>query len=725
MGLQQSNDDAEICVIGRCRFDNGIGAHTYALCETLARSFPVCILPTEPARRATDKVHLPSGRSIPVCKDTSPLKAAIFCDVLWNGQYDRNLDLLPRHTLNYAFVVFDSDELPAPWRNGLNERFDLAIVPSPHLVATLRDSGVERPIACLPLANPLEPLLSQAFDPRRPGRTRLCSVAAFHPRKGTRLLIQTFAERFGGRRDVELLLHSNATFGDDFEQTQRLIRDLDLRNVMATHKQLSVAEKNELIRSCDVYVSASRGEGYSIGPREALALGKPLALSDVGGHADLNGPPGVFLVPATRRVPARYPEIDNLVFGQQRVVDAGAFGDAMERAVAFAHSAENARTAHARRLLAAHFTFTRLAPSYAELINPDLHAFRGTRNRPRDVSIPAEFRDRVRQSLGRSARRLSATRHIVTPAYDGGFFSMFNAFMSHLVWDGKEARCHGVFPDWDVGRLIEREGTDKFVSFCYGKPSDGNFWVKLFEPLYGHSADDMNDRDFLYAHATFPTHRHNDKREPLMTYVHAYKLYQSRDFAAWRRQYHRVLAEHVHLRPELAAELAAFSAAHLQAPFLIAAHVRHPSHALEQPNASMANNQAYIDRIHQKLRARGIDPADGEWKLFLATDQDRVVRQFHTEFGEHVVCFDDVRRTRTEEDERYEQLDEAERAKEGHQVQHLVAADRQNWSTRMAWQVIRDTYAMARCHVLLHVVSNISTAVSYINPDIELELCRA
>ncbi len=723
-GLNQTNANAEICIVGRCSFDSGIGSITYSLCETLARNFPVCVLPTESHMRSLGHVTLPNGRMIPVCKDTAPLKVAIFCDVIWNGQHDLNLHLLPEHTLNYAYVVFDSDELPARWVAELNERFHLAVVCSPHLVDTLRSSGVERPIACVPIALDVEALLAEPFEAPRPALTRFCSIAAFHPRKGTRLLIEAFAKRFSNCTDVELVLHSNLAFGDTFARVQRLIEDFGLGNVKATHGPLSAIDKNRLIRDCDVFVNVSRGEGYSIGPREALALGKPLVLSDVGGHADLAGLPGVFNVPAVLRVPGRYIEIDNLVFGQQRLVDKVALSEALGQAFAYARSTENARSAYARRAAAANFSFTRLSTSYAELINPDVGRFRATRQRPAHVDIPEDFRDRVRRDLGRDARRIAGARRIVTPAYDGGFFSVFNAFISHLVWDQQDDRCHGVFPDWDVGRMIEREGTTKFTSFCYGKPSEGNVWLKLFEPLHGATEIEMNDRDFLYANASFPAQRHNEKREPLMTYVHAYKLYQSRDFAAWRRQYHRVFAEHVRLRPELAAEIEEFVARHLRASFLIGAHVRHPSHVMEQPNAAMAYTQVYVDRIRHTLRKRDIDAAQGDWGLFLATDQDRVVDQFRAEFGDHVVCFTDVRRTRAEEDAQFESMSEADRSKEGHQVQHLVAANPENWTTRMAWEVIRDTYTLARCQLLLHVVSNISTAVAYMNPAIELEFCR-
>lgn len=38
----------------------------------------------------------------------------------------------------------------------------------------------------------------------------------------------------------------------------------------------------------------------------------------------------------------------------------------------------------------------------------------------------------------------------------------------------------------------------------------------------------------------------------------------------------------------------------------------------------------------------------------------------------------------------------------------------------MALEAIRDTMYMSRARVLFHAVSNISTAASYMNPDVEL-----
>ena len=719
-----SNDGAEICVVGRTLFHSGIGSIGFATAELLARNFPVSYLPTEPHIRAQDAIYLPNGRRLPVCKNPGQIKASFFCDVLWNGADDFNYSLMPPGSLKYAWLVYDSDQLPKRWTELLNTHFDLAVAASPHLVETAARNGVTTPVACLPIPIDLDGLLARPLAIRNERLVRFGCVAAFHPRKGVEVLAEAFLERYAGRTDVELVLHSNLAIGNTLDRVRALIERRGAANIRITHGSLSDDDKNALIDSFDIFVNCSRGEGYSIGPREAMAMGKVVVASDVGGHRDLAGPPGIFLVPPDIAFPARYPEIDNLTFGEQPAVSPAAVAAALETALGFVHADPHNLTAQARRDRAREWSFSRLASSIGALIDPSIRRFRATPTPPLHVDTPPEFDALVERRLGSRADRIGGLRRNVCPAYDAGFFSIFNAFISHLVWQQREDRCHAVLPDWDIGRLNDRiDG--RAQSFCYGQPGDGNLWLKLFQPLFGATEADMNDRDYLWRHAESPFMRHNEDREPLMTYVHAYKLYQSADFTAFRRQYGRVFRQHVQLRPELAAEIDAFAAARLRAPCLIGAHVRHPSHTVEQPGAVIAHTEAYIDAIHDQLRHRGVAIDGPGWAVFLATDQEKVVRRFQHAFGDRLAYYPDVRRTRADEDAAFDALSAAEQNRDGHQLQHLVAADPSNWSARMAWEVVRDAYTMARCECLLHVVSNVSTAVAYMNPSMDMIFCSA
>ena len=725
-GIELGNLGAEICVVGRCDFSTGLGAMTYAACELLSRAYPTCLRPTEERLRDDDVVILPNGRRMPVCKDYRPIKLFLFCDVLWNGSADRNYllvhDPVPPGVLRIAWIVFDSDELPRVWVDILNHRFDLVLTTSPHLLETVDRSGVTTPAGSLPIALDLARALAEPPPRRSSSKVRFGSLAAFHPRKGIEVLTEAFLTAFAGRAgEAELVLHSNLAFGDSFERITALVAEWGAANVTVTHQQLSAAEKDRLIRSLDVLVNCSRGEAYSVGPREALAAGCALVLSDVGGHRDLAGLPGVFSVAPALSVPARYPEIDGMVFGRQHAVTVPAVAAALQQAHGFASSPEFAETRPARRAAAAHWSFDGLELAFASLLNEQLPRFRRPQHTLPQVVVPPAVREVVRGTLGPRASRLTHNRHVVQLAHDGGFFSIFNSFFSNMVWEQREGRCHVILPDWDVGRMLAAHGPEPVRSFCYGQPEDGNLWCHLFEPPFGYSEAELNDPGVLYHRAVQPRNRHNEWREPNITFVHAYRLYSSRNFWAWRRQYGAVLKDQIRLHPALQADIDGFSQRHLDGRFVIGAHVRHPSHTVEQPGAVIAREDVYLRRIEAELARRGV-AADG-WTVFLATDQDRVVDRFKAAFGDRVACLSGVRRTRADEDSAFERLSDAEKHSDGHQLQHLVAADRANWSLDMAREVIRDAWLMARSNVLLHVVSNVSTAVAFINPDVEMVFC--
>lgn len=723
--LALGNANAQVRVIGRTGFDTGIGTLSYGACEALSRAFEVSMLPTEPARQSDQAILLPNGRRIPVARHGAPCKVSIFCDVLWNGVADRNYLLMPEDGLRIAWIAFDSDELPPTWVDILNHRFDILLVTSPHLMAVAENSGVEIPVGAMPIPLELGAALARPYR-RPPGkRVRFLTVGAFHPRKGQEQVVEAFLDAFAGRHDVELLLHSNTAFGETFDRIAALLKRPGGHLVKLSHENLSHADKDRLIRSADVFVNCSRGEGYSVGPREALATGAALVLTHVGGHIDLAGPPGVFSLPATIEVPARYPEIDNAVFGSQRVPDTGDIASALAAADQFARSPAFTATVHDRCMAAAQWSFEALATSFASMLDAKLPLFRLPQPPHPCVILPPRVRDAVERVIGPRANGLGQVSRLVQLAHDGGFFSVFNAFVSHVVWEQREERCHAVLPDWDVGRMIADRGTATMTSFCYGQPGDGNLWCHLFEPPFGFSAAELNDPAVLYRRSARPQTVHNELREPQMTYVHAYKLYQSKNFARWRRQYHAVFARHIRLRASLADSIDQFAAAHFTGRFVIGAHVRHPSHTVEQPGAVIAHDDAYITRIRAILAERGLTHDTGSWVVFLATDQDRVVRRFTDEFGANAVFLTDVRRTREAEDQAFDRLSDEEKHGDGHQLQHLVAADRPSWSIKMAEEVIRDAWLMARCDVLLHVVSNVSTAVSYMNPDLVMEFCSA
>lgn len=711
-----------VCVIGRSSFNTGIGRVGVAALELLSQVTTVSLYPTDDfSSRLSDWIDLPSGRPVQVAHDLDGYPVYLFTDVLWNGAHDLNYTMVPAEGLRIAHIAFDSDELASEWVEILNTRFDVVLVMSPHLEAIVRESGVEIAIGSLPLALDIDAELARPARRPLPGRFRFGTISAFHERKNLETLIEAFAAAFTPKDGVELVIHSNLTSGSTFQGVSRLAELLPEGFVSVTSENLTDDDKNDLINSMDVYINIAAGEGYSIGPREALAQGKPLVLSDIPAHRDLSGVAGVFLVGSAGQAPARYPEIDNRVFGKQAIIEVDDVAAALAKARAYLRSDDGPDQIRERRHRAAEFSMTTLKADYQHLVDPEALATRSVLGGSTFADLPPSVGQLSRSVAGRFGSRIGR-RKIIVPAHDGGFFSLFNIFMSNLVWSLQDASVPLVLPDWDVTRLLHRCGGGPLVSYCYSTPEDGNMWLSLFEPLHDLSAEEMNDPEFLYQGAELPLDTCNEHKEPLLTFTSAFDLYRASWFQKFRRQYNSVLRDYVVLRPHYQEQVDAFQAA-VEDCFLISVHVKHPSHSVEQPDGRIAGLDEYLGAVRRELERRHIAADSEEWRVFVATDQERVVQGFRDEFGDRIVTFPEVRRVSVETDDKFNTLGPDEKVRDGHQLQHQLASDPSNWSTRWAWEVWRDAEAMAAGNVLLHAVSNVATAASYLNDAVEMIFC--
>jgi len=706
-----------VCIMGRVDFGTGIGTLTEALAELLGRAYDVSVFDIHRRGRSCPRAVLTSGREIDVTDELSGFGVYFYADVLWNGVRYTEYVPPPTDGFRIAYLAFDSDELPIEWVNILNRDFDQVLFTSAHLIDVAVRSGVRIPIGALPLALDIDNQVAQPYRPCVGRRVRFGTLSSYHPRKGLELLVSSFLKEYGDSDEAELVIHSNIAIGPTAASVRSMVETSGVDNVVISTGNLSAEEKDELLATFDVFVNASQGEGYSIGVREALAHGKCVVATALSAHEPIFAAPGTFRVEMLGRVPAVYPEIDGRQFGYQIAPDPHSMRAAMSQAFEFVRSDEAVVTAPARKLLGAQFGLQSLERSYWSVVDPDSVRLAGERGLSPHVMLPPERRDDVRARAGRFGARIGA-RKIVIEAHDGGFFSLFNTYLSHLVWSMHDSPQRLVLPDWNAGRLLEK--VERPVSYCYSAPRDGNLWNHLFEPPYGLTAEDLDDAEFLSESAEHPRFHHNESREPLLTYIHAFQLYNSPQFARIRRQYHQVIADHVRLRPALQSEIDTFVQKNLEGRFVVAAHVKHPSHAVEQPEGRIAERALYLDLVRQVLAARGIAEGADDWVVFVATEQERVIELFRRELGEHVVTFPEVERIPTEVDQRFDQLDERDRLADGHQLQHIVAADFSRWSPRLAWEVYRDADVMSRADVLFHAVSNVATAASFMGPDVSM-----
>ncbi len=125
-------------------------------------------------------------------------------------------------------------------------------------------------------------------------------------RKGIDVLLETYMKAFTAFDKVQLLVKDMG--GDSFYQGQtaeqyivKLQRIPNAPKISYLDATLTDEQMAELYRSCDVFVSPYRGEGFSLPSLEAMACGLPVIVTQGGATDDFVDDSVGWFIPASRR----------------------------------------------------------------------------------------------------------------------------------------------------------------------------------------------------------------------------------------------------------------------------------------------------------------------------------------------------------------------------------------------------------------------------------------
>lgn len=172
-----------------------------------------------------------------------------------------------------AIGMFESSVLPAGWSDTLN-LMDAVITPSRFCHEVFIEAGVTRPIYRIPLG------IGDVYQPYKRMESDVLIFLAIGDRglrKGGQEAIQAFQMAFGNDSRYRLIIKTRAP------QTIKLFPG---GNIEVIQQDMSEHELYELYCKCDVMISANRGEGFGLLPREFAATGGIALATDWGGTAD-------------------------------------------------------------------------------------------------------------------------------------------------------------------------------------------------------------------------------------------------------------------------------------------------------------------------------------------------------------------------------------------------------------------------------------------------------
>jgi len=300
-----------LTVAGFVKMADGLGRQCPDMIEALKDDFEIGFLPL--AKSCLDDVY-PS--ILPLIKNKNKkLGTVVFLnDCPWRPSNKakpygalRVFDT-PKNQdqIRMCYTMLESTKIPKQWVEVLNTYFDLVAVPDRFLEQVFLESGVNIPVFTLPLGLDLKQYLAAPLKTAYNPIFRFGTMGSLSDRKNQTKLVMAFDQAFNKDPQVELLIH--ARFGD-FEYKQVFLSLLEeLQNPMIRFQETALDKSSyfELFKSLDMLVNVSKGEGFSIQPREAMALGIPCLLTDNTAQSSIVKEAHVVSLPTPLKKPCYY-----------------------------------------------------------------------------------------------------------------------------------------------------------------------------------------------------------------------------------------------------------------------------------------------------------------------------------------------------------------------------------------------------------------------------------
>ena len=179
-----------------------------------------------------------------------------------------------------SYSMYESDKISPFWVEELNERYDAVILPDKNLVPVYQNSGVKIPMFVVPLSIDYQDALQKPLKNKANPVFTFASFSTIEDRKNIIKLLQAFKQAFGNNKNVRLLINARRSENLYRKKIIDYIVENDLTNVDYHVIEKNAEEYNKNFDQVDCYVSFSKGEGFSVQPREAMARGIPVIVSN-------------------------------------------------------------------------------------------------------------------------------------------------------------------------------------------------------------------------------------------------------------------------------------------------------------------------------------------------------------------------------------------------------------------------------------------------------------
>jgi glycosyltransferase involved in cell wall biosynthesis len=259
---------------------DGIGRQTVELAATLTKKYTVQVISD-----FVVKADVPSAVwDMLKIKYKKPAPVVIVERSIWapGDSLDQIFPTVDSNAqIRYAYSMLESTRIPAEWVMLINLYFDAVIVPDPFLIEAYLQSGITIPIFHIPLGLNLADLLNSPLKkPKTKEPLIFASLGAGIDRKNHTMAIQAFAKALGNNPNAQLYINCREGNPKIIQEICAEIAKQNCNNIRYTELRLRKDAYLKFFRSIDCLLSFSKGEGFSIQPREAMALGIPAIITN-------------------------------------------------------------------------------------------------------------------------------------------------------------------------------------------------------------------------------------------------------------------------------------------------------------------------------------------------------------------------------------------------------------------------------------------------------------
>lgn len=315
---------SNIDIIGPVNQADGIGQISIGIFETIKDQIKTFVFPND--YRLDNISDDLSNNILKNLKNNYNYQTLFFTNLA--STYFNLENVIKNYSLKIACSLFEADRLPDLWVKALNN-FDIVVVHSAWLIDAYQQSGINVPIYNINIPLATEDLVRKSLD-KSSNKFIFGMTAGPWRRKNHIKLIEAFKKIFKNNDNVLLKIHIRKFYEllsldpkcfydwryviDYCHEIKNLIGDA--QNIEIVGDVLDRHDYIEFISSLDCLVLPSAGEGFSISPRESLALGIPIIISENSSHLDLASYPGVLFIPSKDKINAVV-DFDGLNFGKQ------------------------------------------------------------------------------------------------------------------------------------------------------------------------------------------------------------------------------------------------------------------------------------------------------------------------------------------------------------------------------------------------------------------------